>query len=281
MNALKALHIVQLNSAGQSVAELFHRLNRVIPEHQEIVSVTPTTTVSEALRTMKKMGYSQLPVVEGKAVLGIFSFRSFAQGIVQFGKLKTAIGDMPVDEFVEKAEFARITDEFKAIFDSLDRDGAVLIGEQDRLQGVVTAIDVLRYLYGVASPFVLIAEIELALRALISVAVDDELLIDCAKRALLSKYSEDKMPTTVGQMEFNDYIQLVGNGDNWQHFELVFGGMRETVRAKLEDVRDLRNSIFHFKRELTWEDHEKLAQYRDWALMRARKSDALKKGSQV
>lgn len=116
---------------------------------------------------------------------------------------------------------------------------------------------------------------------MISVAVEDKLLIDCAKRALLSKYSEDRIPTTVGEMEFNDYIQLVGNGDSWQHFELVFGGMRETVRAKLEDIRDLRNSIFHFKRELTWEDHEKLAQYRDWVLMRARKSDALKKGGQV
>ena len=281
MNTVKAVHIVQSNSMGQSVAELFHRLNRVMPEHQQIVSVAPTTPVSEALETMKRMGYSQLPVAEGKAVLGMFSFRSFAQGVVRLGKLTSAIGAMPVEEFVEKAEFARITDEFKAIFDALDRDGAVLIGEQDRLQGVVTAVDVLRYLYGVASPFVLIAEIELALRALISVAVDDELLIDCAKRTLLSKYSEDKMPKTVGEMEFNDYIQLVGNGDNWQHFELVFGGMRQTVRAKLEDIRDLRNSIFHFKRELTWEDHEKLAQYRDWALLRARKSDALKTGGTV
>ena len=281
MNNVAVLNAVESSSKGNSVAQLFHRLNRVIPEHQEITFVAPTTPVSEALQTMKKMGYSQLPVVEGKAVLGMFSYRSFALGIVGLGKLKPEIAAMTVEDFVEKAVFARITDEFKAVFDTLDVDGAVFIGEQDRLQGVVTAIDVLRYLYGVASPFVLVAEIELALRALISIAVNDEHLIDCAKRALVSKYTEDRMPTTVGEMEFNDYIQLVGNGDNWQHFELVFGGMRQTVRAKLEDIRDLRNSIFHFKRELTWEDHENLAQYRDWVLMRARRSDALKKGGQV
>ena len=127
----------------------------------------------------------------------------------------------------------------------------------------------------------LIAEIELALRALICRAVDDEMLRNCAKVTLTKKYGEGNIPKTVGDMEFNDYIQLVGHGDNWPHFAQVFGGMRETVRTKLEDMRDLRNSIFHFKRELTWEDHEKLVQYRDWALMRARKADALQKGGRL
>lgn len=281
MNALRALHATQSIPPAESVAKLFHRLNRVIPENQVVAVVAPTTKVSEALQTMKKMGYSQLPVVEGDAVLGTFSYRSLAEGAVRLGKLKTKIGDFPVEEFVEKAEFARVTDEFNAIFDWLDRDSAVFIGEPDRLQGIVTAIDVLRYLYCVASPFVLIAEIELALRALISLAVDDELLITCAKVTLASKYGDDKIPMTVSEMEFNDYIQLVGHGDNWKHFAHSFGGMRETVRAKLEDIRDLRNNIFHFKRELTLEDHQKLAQYRDWALMRARKSDALQKGGRV
>jgi predicted transcriptional regulator len=281
MTVARALHAVQTTPSVESVARLFHRLNRVIPENQVVAVVAPTTSVSEALEIMKKMGFSQLPVAEGDAVLGIFSFRSLAEGVVRVGKWKTAIGDLPVEEFVEQPKFARITDEFNAIFDSLDRDGAVLVGEPDRLQGIVTAIDVLRYLYGVASPFVLVAEIELSLRALISLAVDDQLLTSCAKVTLAAKYGEDKVPTSVSAMEFGDYIQLIGHGDNWHHFARTFGGMRETVRAKLEDIRDLRNSIFHFKRDLTWEDHEKLAQYRDWALMRARKSDALQKGARV
>jgi len=79
-------------------------------------------------------------------------------------------------------------------------------------------------------------------------------------------------------MEFGDYMQLVGHGDNWKHFAPVFGGMRETVRAKLEEIRDLRNDIFHFRREITLDDHEKLSQHRDWVLMKARKADARSKG---
>jgi hypothetical protein len=57
------------------------------------------------------------------------------------------------------------TDEFAEWFDFIDRYDSALIGEPNRLQGIVTAMDILRYLYRVASPFVLLAEFELALRA--------------------------------------------------------------------------------------------------------------------
>jgi CBS domain-containing protein len=278
MNALSALNASHVKPPPVSIAKLFHRLNRVVPENQVVTKVAPTTTVAEALKLMKKTGYSQLPVMEGDAVLGIFSYRSFADGIARIKKPRTEIGDLTVEEFVEKAQFARVTDEFNAIFDWLDRDNAVLLGEPDRLLAIVTAMDVLRYLYQVASPFVLVAEIELALRALISIAVKAELLVSAAKASLSSKYGEDKIPLTLSEMEFNDYVQLVGHGDNWKHFATVFGGMRETVRAKLEEIRDLRNDIFHFKRDLTLDDHEKLAQHRDWVLMKARVADARSKG---
>lgn len=279
MPAESILNPKQSKLPPESVAELFHRLNRVLPEDQTLIKVSPTTKISEALRILRKGGFSQLPVVEGDTVLGIFSYRSLAECIVRMGKAKAEIGEMAVEDFVEtKVPFARVTDEFDEIFDWLDRDGAVLIGDPNRLQGIVTAMDVLRYLYGVANHFVLIAEIELALRALISLAVEGDLLAACAKRSLVSKYGEDKIPTKLSDMEFNDYIQLVGHGDNWQHLLGVFGGMRETTRAKLEEIRDLRNDIFHFKRELAWEDHEKLVQHRDWMLMKARKADARRKG---
>ena len=265
----------------QSIAELFHRLNRVIPENQVITKVAPTTTVSEALCAMKKAGYSQIPVVEGDSVLGVFSYRSVALGLLNLGRPRRGVGELPVEEFIEKAHFVRITDDFATTFDRIDQDGAVLVGEQDRLQGIATAMDVLRYLYGVASPFVMLAEIEMALRALISTAVDGELLAECAKTTLKNKYAAGTVPTQLSQMEFNDYIQLVGHGDSWKHFEPVFGGMRETARAKLEEIRDLRNDVFHFKRQLTSEDLETLSQDRDWVLIKARKADARIKGKCV
>ena len=271
----------QSNSVLDSVARLFHRLNRVLPEDQVVVKVSPGETVAEALRRMKKGKFSQLPVVEGDEVLGVFSYRSLTEGLLRLKKHKGDIAMLPVEEFIEKSHFARVTDEFITVFEHLDRDNAVLVGEPDRLQGIVTVMDVLRYLYGVASPFVLVAEIELALRALISLSVQGDLLVSCVKASLSSKYEGEKIPNTLIEMEFNDYIQLVGHGDNWKYFAPIFGGMRETVRAKLEEIRDLRNDVFHFKRELTWDDHEKLAQHREWVLLKARKADARLKGGQI
>src|SRR5688572_4326023 len=65
----------------QFVSELFHRVNRVIPLDQEVVSIGPNTAVKEAVRLMQEHGFSQLPVMEGKEVLGVFSYRSFGRAL--------------------------------------------------------------------------------------------------------------------------------------------------------------------------------------------------------
>ncbi|MFZ0928026.1 MAG: hypothetical protein WAN11_05475, partial [Syntrophobacteraceae bacterium] len=60
-------------------------------------------------------------------------------------------GDLRVDEFLEQFEFARVTEEMSRVFDAMDRDDGVLIGTPERLVGILTPMDFLRYLYQVAS----------------------------------------------------------------------------------------------------------------------------------
>src|SRR5712675_1370953 len=60
-------------------SELFHRINRIIPENQELLVVPPNCLVRDAVDLMRKHGYSQVPVVQNKQVLGVFSYRSFAK----------------------------------------------------------------------------------------------------------------------------------------------------------------------------------------------------------
>lgn len=265
------------NGQAVSVAELFHRLNRVLPDEQKLLTVPPEMKAGDALALMQERRFSQVPIVVGSEILGVFSYRSFSRTVASFGEFGGKRGthpkDIPVDECLEKVEFARVTDDFAKWFDVLDRDDVILVGEPSRLQGVVTAMDVLRYLYGVASPFVLVAEIELTLRALIHVAVTPEELEDCARRSLHKIYAADRIPTELSRMTFHDYVQLVGHGENWQHFAKVFGSSRERVRAKLDDTCSIRNTIFHF-REPSTEEYQRLADYRDWMLMKARAVEA-------
>jgi predicted transcriptional regulator len=261
------------------VSELFHRINRIIPENQRLVSVPPEMPASEAIKLLEDKNYSQVPVVINGYVIGVFSYRSFAAKAAlstweDISKQKTAPRDLAVEEFIEQFEFVRVTQEMRQVFTAMDKDNGILIGSPETPQGILTPMDMLKYLYEVTSPFVLISEIELALRALIRYAVTQEELEICATRSLAKQYNgEDNIPKNLEEMSFNNYLTIIANGDNWPKFEPVLGGNRVRTRAKLEQIRDLRNDIFHFKRELTLDDHGTLTDHRDWLLMQTKKAD--------
>jgi predicted transcriptional regulator len=255
---------------------LFHRINRIIPVDQKVLTVPPSCEVRIAIDLMVKHGYSQLPVVQNGEVLGVFSYRSFAKGAAkltlgQITRLQAAPADLSVDEFLEQFQFARVKEEMSNVFEAADRDNGILVGSPDRLIGVLTPMDFLRYLYRVASPFVLLSEIELALRALIRAAFTEEEIAAAARRSLVSKYGvAEKVPLMLEGMTFEDYQSLIAHSDNWTRCAQVFGGIRARVSAKLSEVRQIRNDLFHFKRDITLGDHQTLAEHRNWLLSKVK-----------
>jgi predicted transcriptional regulator len=261
-------------------SELFHRINRVIPQDQSVLTILPSCRVRDAVALMREHGYSQIPVVKNGQVLGVFSFRSFAREtasvtLKEWTTQNCAPGDLPVDEFLEEFEFARVTEEMSRVFSAMDRDNGILIGTPERLIGILTPMDFLRYLYQVASPFVMVSEIELALRALIRIALSTEQIVNAAKLCLKSAYGgEDKVPTSLEDMSFDNYQSLISSGANWPKLEPVFGGTKTRVSGKLKEVGAIRNDLFHFKREITMEDHQTLASHRNWLLNKIKQAEA-------
>jgi predicted transcriptional regulator len=262
------------------LSELFHMVNRILPEDQSVRSVPPDTTAKNALGLMQEHGFSQLPVVEKNSVLGMFSYRAFALEVANSDP-KLDVNSLPVEDFLEhdKPEYARLSDEFRGLISTLDEKDSVVVSGPEDLIAILTPMDVLRYLYSVANGFVLIEEIEVTLRALIREAVPDpETFSACVAMSLSSKYKDDKLPQCVEEMTFEEYIGLLRDGRNWQHFHPVFGSTRDRVRGKLEPIRDLRNDVFHFRRELSAEDHQQLSVCRDWLLRCSRKVNARREG---
>lgn len=264
-------------------SELFHRINRIIPEDQSILAVPPTCRVREAIALMRTHGYSQVPVVENGEVLGVFSLRSFAYEsasatLDEWNKQKCSSGDLTVDEFLEQFEFARVTEEMSRVFDAMDTDNGILIGTPYSLIGILTPMDFLRYLNKVASPFVMVWEIELALRALINIAMNKEQIEGASKRCLSSAYGgEDNVPTSLEEMTFDNYQSIISHGDSWKELKGFFGGTRTRVSAKLKQIGEIRNDLFHFKRELTLPDHEILSGHRNWLLNKIKQAEAYRK----
>lgn len=248
------------------------RLNNVLPDQQEIVDAAPEMPAREALLLMEKHGFSQLPVRLGEEVIGVFTYRSFARGVAK-SKDERDVASLPVSEFVEQLRYVRTSDPFDELLDELEARDAVLVGDPERLLGIATPMDILRYLYEVAHAYVLLQEIELALRELIRLSATPEQLDECARRALAGAYpAEDNIPRVLEAMTFSDYVSILARGDSWGLFEQAFGARRDRVRSRLKEVRDLRNDAFHFRRTLTVEDHDQLRGSRDWLFLRLRLS---------
>lgn len=249
----------------------FHMVDRLL-EGQEPLTVPPGTPAREAIRIMRQSNRAQLPVVEGKTVLGLFTYRAFALEVVKLANSKIDPVSLPVEEFLsdEEPAYARLTDEFSALVRTLDRREAVVVSGPTDLLAVLTPMDVLRYLHNVANAFVLLEEIEHALRKLIRAALPtSDALKKCVENALSAKYKPDKLPRQIEEMTFDDYVGLLRDGRNWASFEPIFIN-RDMTRAKLESARDLRNVVFHFRRELSVDDHEQLSGCRNWLLLKIR-----------
>jgi CBS domain-containing protein len=254
-----------------SLTALFQRLNRVIPEDQRLETLPPETSVRRALAVMKQKGFSQMSVSDGLEVLGVFSYRSFSLSALRFEDDRTDVMALSVADCLEELPFWSLNDPFEDVIADLDRFDAILIGTPENTVAIISAMDVLRYLYGVTSPFVVVAEIELAIRALMTCSASSAQLQECFKRSISKLYEAEQLPATVDELTFGDYASVLGYGDNWeQYFKHTFGSTRSDVHAKLDAVSGIRNHLFHFRREISGEEFEELTLVRDWLLRRSK-----------
>jgi CBS domain-containing protein len=182
------VQVANESNADQMVplTEVFHRINKLIPESQDLEIISPKTIVADALIIMEKNRFSQLPVVAGEEVLGIFSYRSFARKAIDFGNGdgKINLSNMTVDEFIEEVNFVHIKEDLDQTFEPFGKKDVVLVGDPEHLEGILSPLDLASYLYKIALPFLLLAEIELVLRRLVNSCLNPAELQESANNIL-------------------------------------------------------------------------------------------------
>jgi hypothetical protein len=212
-----------------------------------------------------------MPVVVGREVLGVFSYKSFAGKALEHEGVKGGLGELPVEAFAERCRLVDPREELPDIFDLLDKKDYVLVGNSAHgLLGVVTSVDVLRWLHDLAEPFVRLGEIERALRQIISGRLDSETIANCARATLASKYSSapTKLPTELDRMAFEELRLVVLYRRNWELIEPALGRNLGLATQRLKGLPDLRNDVFHFRRDLLSEEMLRINETRDWLLGR-------------
>jgi hypothetical protein len=169
---------------------------------------------------------------------------------------------------MEQLPKVTVKESLHSILALLERHDALLVDSPHGLQAVATSTDVLRYFYQVARPFILLQEIELALRNLIDLCAPGESLMKCINMALAKSYEARKwtLPTSLKELSFEEYRAIITCSANWPVFEGVLGHNRDLVSAKLERLRDIRNEVFHFRSDISLLDHQHLTTSRDWLL---------------
>ena len=252
----------------------FFRVGRMIPMDQDLVTVSPSTRVADALSLMREHNFDQLPVMAAGRVVGVFSTRSLARGLSTIHPQEDPLS-APVEDLLEDLAFVRTTDEVNLVLAHLDRDGAVLVGDEEKLLAVATDTDITAYLWNATHPFVLLQDIELAVRDLMRSSCTDPEMRVCIAVAFHSESAKGE--AKLEDLTLGETMGVLLKPQNFgSFFRTRFGKNRDLVSSTLEPVRLIRNKVFHFRDDVTPEELETLVDTGRWLrrkiLMRAEKS---------
>jgi hypothetical protein len=207
--------------------------------------------------------YSQLPVKNKNGrIIGVFTWKSFCKRVSDLRAVRGSVRpvDLPVKEAMEPAKFIHPEVYIDTETDWTDLD-YVLVGTDTDLVGILSIADVLGRLNDFAEAFVLIYEIEHEVRDLICDVCDETKLQELI--ASIQLPPDSKRPTALEEFTFIQYKALICTKSNWQLFEPVFDTLRELVDADFVEVSELRNSIMHFRRQITPRETDRLRRFRD------------------
>ncbi len=202
------------------------------------VSVRPDDDLEKATYLMWQHDFSQLPVMlNHKKITGIINWESIAKAMIS-NTTTTKVEDVMSSEFVLLDLDMPL---FQAIRDIIS-SGVVFVQDGDRtVKGPITAHDInLEYLDQIA-PFIHLEEIENMLRMLLDGKFTMEFLAECANY----DKKEDRMPRSLSDLNFSDYMFILGNEEVWEKVRIPFH--KATFITDLNRVREIRNNVVHFR----------------------------------
>jgi cystathionine beta-synthase len=109
----------------------------------KLMSATPTSTVRQAIETVKKHGISQLPVLEGTKLVGLVHEVDILHHLIKGEKTL----DSPIGELAE-SDYATVTPDTKVeLLQGVLADAkVVMVMENEEVVGLITKIDLVDYL---------------------------------------------------------------------------------------------------------------------------------------
>lgn len=212
------------------------------PDNPDTVGVN--ASIQTALTTMFENEFSQLPVEDDGRISGAISYRSISRVLKSFDG--TDISQQDVGIALEDPEFVEQDRDIYELFETLAEDDYVLVGTSDNLEGIMTRYDVFSFLEDQVRPFLLIGDIESALRQLFAGAFDD---VDHQIEQTFEDRDEHNgsydPPERLEEFNYWEYQTFISA--NWDTLGGYFNADKKFIVGMIEELGEIRNALFHFR----------------------------------
>ena len=207
--------------------------------------VPPSATIQEAYTKMLLSNYSQLVVASNakprqQDIKGIVSFKSLAKALMN-GE-PTTVGDCIDANDVPPPSVPSNTDLESIISQLSETDVVLVIGQDKRLKGIVTAWDLANEFTNLVNPFKRIEEIETRLGTLIRKRLGKRKVAEFLRD---DGISDDGTIKEIKDLTIGELQRVLDFPDHWDKLKLAFD--RVVFIKALDDVRNYRNHLMHFE----------------------------------
>ncbi|MBN8625963.1 MAG: CBS domain-containing protein [Planctomycetes bacterium] len=195
---------------------------------RKMVSVCPDESIETALTQMLAFDFDQLPILDPESrPLGVLRWTSITRRLLD-GEKPASVRDWMVE--------ARTVSEDRSIHDVfpdvLRHDYVIVVDKHGKATGIVTVWDLCDFSNKVLVPYLVIEQVELQLREIIS------------------KYNLDGEPVKNEKPKYDVpslgyLIRKLENPDNWARINTKLS--RTVVISALKKVNSIRNNMMHYK----------------------------------
>jgi hypothetical protein len=270
-------------------------------QNQNIVSVSASSSLSEALNLMIEYDFSQLPILDkNKKPIGVVTSTSIARALLRFA---AKVEDLSVSDATVRIPDYPADEDLLYILDNILQHSVVFIVDaaSKSLIGILTEYDTTQYFRQRAEDIVLVEDIENALKAHLLNAYEatetestelreainglnnswdgirkktDSCLRSYSKAngiavikadidALVIKHfpknSDDK---SFSDLTLSEFIQIAQK--NWQKLAPVFSLSSSVWVKMIDEVREIRNKLVHFRGDISALERHSLRFCADW-----------------
>ena len=247
-----------IEDADSNLPEPGFSISELASANCDVKCVSPNASVQEAYTTMLLHKYSQLvvannPTPRQQDIKGVVSFQSLAKALMN-GNPKTVRDciDNPVPTAESDADLKSVVNQLS------ENDVVLVIGRNKRLQGIVTAWDLAEEFASLVDPFKRIGEIEERLRTLVRMRLGND---------KVAEFLRDHGPSgnnsiaEIDELTMGELQRVLEFREHWDALGLAFD--RVVFTNALNQARDYRNRLMHFRDPLTEEEMRQLSNFCD------------------